>query len=118
PGHVIETLSVLWVGPHAALAAVNTSTGDALNVTDLLTGATSHQTPAQLAGNEPEALSGDWIAAIAFGQPDQLNVINYHTGAIQYLGLPPPQSTIAPLGSRGQFLVSSRNGPSFLASAP
>ena len=104
-----------WVGPHAALGAVGAN--GAVGVIDMLTGATIQKTPATLAGNQPQTVSGSWIAAIEFGQPAQLFVINYQTGVSQYLGLLPPSGPIVPLGPHGRFLVHTTNGPSYVASA-
>lgn len=114
PIHVIQTLSALWVGPHAALGAVGTN--GAIEVIDMLTGAIIQKTPAQLAGNQPEAVSGSWIAATAlYDRPVQLLAINYQTGASRDLGNLPPASTVVPLGPNGRFLVYSLNGPSYVA---
>jgi len=86
-------------------------------VIDLLTGATIQKTPATLAGNEPEAVSGNWIAVLALPLPAQLFVINYQTGASQNIGNLPPSPTVVLLGPNGRFLVHSLNGPSYAASA-
>lgn len=113
PIHVI--LPGFWVGAHAALGAIGSTS--AVEVLDLLTGATIQKTAAQLDGNELEVVSGNWIAAIAGLPSAQLLLINYQTGASRDLGNLPPSPTIVPLGTQGQFLVNSLNGPTYLASA-